>query len=114
MPIPFACPHCGKQMQVPDQYAGQTGPCQQCGKPIAIPSLPSMSTGGAASGYQGYASAAPPKSGGAGTAIFVILGVLLFFGVVTAGCVLALVFPAIGAARGAAQRVQSTNNLKQL
>jgi hypothetical protein len=114
MPIPFTCPNCGKQMQVADQYAGQTGPCQQCGKPIAIPSLPSMTPGVVPASYQGYASAPPPKSGGGGTTLFVVLGVLAFFGVIAAGCVLALVIPAVGAVRGAAARAQSTNNLKQL
>lgn len=37
MPISFDCPHCGTQMQVLDQYAGQTGPCAVCAKTITIP-----------------------------------------------------------------------------
>lgn len=37
MPIPFHCPHCGVQSQVADRYAGQTGPCRQCGQPVTIP-----------------------------------------------------------------------------
>ena len=37
MPISYSCPHCGKQFSVAEQYAGQTGPCAACGKPITIP-----------------------------------------------------------------------------
>jgi hypothetical protein len=36
MPIPFTCPHCGRQTLVPEQYIGQSGPCAGCGKVIAI------------------------------------------------------------------------------
>ncbi|MBL8830110.1 MAG: DUF1559 domain-containing protein [Planctomycetaceae bacterium] len=39
MPISFTCPHCGQSTTVADQYAGQTGPCASCGKPITIPGL---------------------------------------------------------------------------
>jgi len=37
MPISFQCPHCGVQSQVDAQYAGQTGPCRQCGQSVTIP-----------------------------------------------------------------------------
>jgi hypothetical protein len=37
MPIPFQCPFCGLQTLVPEQYAGQSGPCASCGKRITIP-----------------------------------------------------------------------------
>jgi len=40
MPIPFQCPFCGLQTWVPEQYAGQSGPCAGCGKPISIPPIP--------------------------------------------------------------------------
>lgn len=39
MPIPFVCPHCGLETTVADRYAGQSGPCAQCGKTITIPPL---------------------------------------------------------------------------
>jgi hypothetical protein len=41
MPIPFTCPHCGHQTQVPEEYAGQSGPCVKCGQTIAVPPLAS-------------------------------------------------------------------------
>ncbi len=37
MPITFECPHCGKQTDVADEYAGQTGPCAACGQMITVP-----------------------------------------------------------------------------
>jgi hypothetical protein len=37
MPIPFACPHCGRQTLVEDKFAGQSGPCIECGKTIVVP-----------------------------------------------------------------------------
>jgi prepilin-type processing-associated H-X9-DG protein len=39
MPISFSCPNCGHATQVADQYAGQTGPCAKCGKPVTIPGV---------------------------------------------------------------------------
>jgi hypothetical protein len=37
MPIPFACPHCGRQTLVEDKFAGKSGACVACGKPIFVP-----------------------------------------------------------------------------
>ena len=43
MSIPFQCPHCGVESQVGDQYAGQTGPCRQCGQSVTVPYLATVS-----------------------------------------------------------------------
>ncbi len=37
MPIPVTCPSCLKRFTVGDKFAGQTGPCPNCRKPIKIP-----------------------------------------------------------------------------
>ena len=37
MPIVFTCPHCGLQTNVPEEYAGKSGPCAECGRQITIP-----------------------------------------------------------------------------
>ena len=37
MPIPFACPHCGRETLVEDKFAGQSGPCIACHKTIVVP-----------------------------------------------------------------------------
>ena len=35
--IPFTCPHCGTYTEVADEYAGQSGPCAACRKPVTVP-----------------------------------------------------------------------------
>ncbi len=37
MPIQVTCPGCLKRFQVNDKFAGKTGPCPNCSKPIKIP-----------------------------------------------------------------------------
>jgi hypothetical protein len=102
MPIQFACPHCGKQTVVADQFGGQTGPCAACGATVTIP-LASMPMG-------------PPSSGGSGvgSVLMVVLAIVGVGVLVCGGLVAALIFPALGKARGAAKRMQSLNHIKQI
>ncbi|MEM7478113.1 MAG: DUF1559 domain-containing protein [Planctomycetota bacterium] len=57
-----------------------------------------------------------PQRGGArtGKVLLIIFGVLAVVGLLCAGVMAILLFPAVSAARSAAQRVQSQNNLKQI
>jgi hypothetical protein len=39
MSIQVTCPHCYKRFQVSDKFAGKSGPCPACKKPIKVPEL---------------------------------------------------------------------------
>ena len=103
MPISYSCPHCGKQFNVADQYAGQTGPCAACGQTMTIPgAVPPP-------GY--YAPQAASRAGSGGTvAMIIVLAVI----VLMCPCGIALLLPAVQAAREAARRAESQNNLRQI
>jgi len=107
MPLQFACPYCGKNTTVADQYAGQSGPCAGCGKTVTIP-FPG-----------GAGSSAPYKNTGTGAAAGAGVGMVLIFvaigGIVLVcgGILVLLIFP-VRMARDAAQRAQSTNNMRQI
>lgn len=106
MPIPFACPYCGKQTVVADQYAGQSGPCSGCGKDVTVPMAP-MKAPSAGN------TAAVATAGGV-SALVIILPIVLLGGIFVVGVLVALLLPAVQAARTAARRQQSSNNLRQI
>ena len=105
MPISFSCANCGKQFTVADQFAGQTGPCAGCSKPLTVPAS-SMPSG------PGYAANPKPSSGGASVAVIVATVVVLLL--LCTGIPIALLWPAMTSAKQTAKRMQSSNNLKMI
>ena len=101
MAISFTCPHCGSVTQVDPRYAGKSGPCAACGQMISIPAV------------DGNAAVATGSRKSTRTAVIVI-GAVLFFGLMIMGVLAALLLPAVGAARAAAWRAKSANNMRQI
>jgi hypothetical protein len=102
MPIQFACPFCGKQTAVAEQYAGQSGPCAACGKTITVPAI-GVENGGPASSKTRSANS-----------LLIVLAVLGIGGLLFLGMLAALLIPAWGNMRLTSRRQASMNNMKMI
>ena len=109
MPIPFTCPHCGKQNSIGDQYAGSSAACGACGQTVMVP-------GNTLSSFSGSNYPPPQRKSSGGSPVVIIIVVLAVCGggVLSVGCLSALLFPALGSAREAARRASCANNMREL
>lgn len=107
MTFSFLCPHCNAETQVSESFIGQVGPCRHCGKTITIPG-----PGGSSAGST--APVAKAGSSSSATTIVVVVIAVLVGMCMVGGILVALLLPAIQAARSAAQRSAATNNMKQI
>lgn len=105
----FVCPHCGRETEVSDEYAGQSGSCIGCGKLITMP-LPGQS------GYGSESPAALPRStrrrGWAPMLLgLAAIGLCLSCAV---GLLIAIFMPSLQLASANARRRQCTANLRRI
>jgi prepilin-type processing-associated H-X9-DG protein len=106
MPIDFRCPYCQIHTVVADEFAGKSGPCAHCGQTITVPQA----------GMTTPPLQPAPAGGGSSTAriLLIVAGVAVLGLLACGGVMFALLAPAVNSARGAAQRTQCSNNLKQI
>lgn len=104
MVVKFFCPHCGNAIEAADQYAGTTGRCTKCGQPVRVP---------------GRAGFAPVYADSPRRRTLWILVLALFLAgsmvlLAVIGILIALLLPAVQAAREAARRAMCITHLKQI
>lgn len=114
MPIHFTCPHCGKQTNVAESFAGQSGPCSGCGRTVTVPSGESAIAPAATTLHS--AKPAPAGTGGSGSGA--VIAVVTTFGVVgvllCGGLIAVLFMPSLSSIRTPATRNQCMNNMRQI
>lgn len=107
MPIPFTCPNCGAQTSVAEQYAGMEGPCATCGKTIRVPSPADKDV----------SPAAATTTAGRRSRSWLLIAVLGSLGLTLPclfGVLIALLLPAINAAREASRRAACNENVSMI
>lgn len=110
MPISFTCPHCGSQTLVDDAFAGRTGDCFVCGKPISVPATASSSAA--------QTPSEPRVSPTASTKNLITITALIVAGLVVGAGMLSLLvwlaIPALNTSRQATHQQHCSAKLQQI
>jgi hypothetical protein len=101
MPSHFSCPHCGLEIVVGDQHAGEAGRCPHCGKPIQAPAAPPDHS----FRLRGFSTKAT---------LVILLGVVMLLGAFIAVLDAAVWTPAATEAKDLAIAAKCSFNLKQI
>lgn len=105
MPFPFACPECGLETLVEEEFSGHSGPCAGCGKVITVP----------------YYVAARPvpsleslrnRSNRRAVVLIVVSSIAAALAVFSV--LLWLVFPALQGVTSSVQKLSCRNNLERI
>ncbi|MGQ9606880.1 MAG: DUF1559 family PulG-like putative transporter [Thermogutta sp.] len=104
MVVKFFCPHCGNAIEAADQYAGTTGRCARCGQPVRVP--------GGAGFAPAYDDSPRRRTLWILVLALVLAGSMVLLAVI--GILIALLLPAVQAAREAARRTMCMTHLKQI
>jgi prepilin-type processing-associated H-X9-DG protein len=108
MPINFTCPRCNAPLGVPEEYAGQHGPCPRCEATVTIPMV------GAPAFNRPGNSAAGRSSSGWLVVLAILLPVAFLAILAIVGVVIALVLPTIQASRESTRQAECRNNLQRI
>ncbi len=111
MPIQFRCPHCQTETIVDDHYAGQTGPCVECGKPVTIPELEQPHSVVTSSPETKTRSASKQRSLGPVLLVIAVSGIAALIGL----CLLVAVgLPIVQRVQATGLKNRSTRNLQKI
>ncbi len=113
MAFDFVCPFCHSRIRVDDRFAGKSGPCAECGKPVTMPNRR-----GDAVGQSNSATISTRSSGRSSKKTWPAKLLGAFFSLMLIGCLalftLMVFFPSAKNALGVRQRTLGMSNAKQI
>ena len=105
MPFPFACPECGLETLVDDEFSGHSGPCAGCGKVVTVP-------------FQMAAASVPraalPSSASQRRTVVLMVVASIAAAIAVFSALLWLVFPALRGVTASVQKMSCRGNLERI